>query len=430
MLYMHGEAAQRAPLSALLQALLLRVHTSLADRAALAVSALSRLAAHQRAGQLPLGRRGHSAPRHPPTVLHQQPQLAAQLALTPRAQAATAAAAHVVARQLGRLGYASEWKRRSNWRRRRRRRRRWWFLQPRQEVRHSQGGEAHRVLLDVRQVHLPPVCAVRRHAHVAHVQADRRRVHRAQGAHRASRQVAQEVLQRPGRPGQRGRAQHRRREARQRGARARDTQRGRAHDRPSRQSAQEQGLVTDESPQQSEPGERDGGGDDARGGARAAHQDQERADRDEWRARAKVREAADREPPAAHAHADDERRVGRRRRRRRHQHGQRLRQRDRAALRLEHVHARRLLAAAAQGGAHLLAAAQRQRPQLAPQGLPGRQRSGAWQLHQRLSRAQRWCLRDLKVTPRSDFEKAIKNAHFVNVGVSFFVVSDTSIEWR
>ena len=64
LLHLHGEAAERAPLPALLQALLLPLHPEVADGAAVAVPPLQGVAAHSRAGQLPLGGGGHAAAGH------------------------------------------------------------------------------------------------------------------------------------------------------------------------------------------------------------------------------------------------------------------------------------------------------------------------------------------------------------------------------
>lgn len=63
MLHLHGEAARRPPLPALLQAVLLRVHSAVADGTALAMPPLSGLAPPARARQLPLGGGGHAAAR-------------------------------------------------------------------------------------------------------------------------------------------------------------------------------------------------------------------------------------------------------------------------------------------------------------------------------------------------------------------------------
>lgn len=64
MFHLHGEAAGRTPVSALLQAMLLPVHPAVADGAAAAVPALPRQPSPTRAGQLPMGRGGHAAARH------------------------------------------------------------------------------------------------------------------------------------------------------------------------------------------------------------------------------------------------------------------------------------------------------------------------------------------------------------------------------
>lgn len=63
MLHLYGEAGGCASVSALLEVMLLCVRTTLADGAAVAVSALPSLAAPARAGQLPLGRGGDAADR-------------------------------------------------------------------------------------------------------------------------------------------------------------------------------------------------------------------------------------------------------------------------------------------------------------------------------------------------------------------------------
>ena len=55
MLYLHGKAKQRTLMPALLEALLFRMHISLANRAAQSVSALSRATSTKRISQLPLG---------------------------------------------------------------------------------------------------------------------------------------------------------------------------------------------------------------------------------------------------------------------------------------------------------------------------------------------------------------------------------------
>lgn len=62
-------------------------------------------------------------------------------------------------------------------------------------------------------------------------------------------------------------------------------------------------------------------------------------------------------------------------------------QRNRAELRQQHVPADELHAAAARGGAGVLGAAARERPVLAAQGVPGRERRRARQLPLRVPRA-------------------------------------------
>lgn len=61
LLHLYGEAGGCPPLSALFEAVLLRLCAAVADRAALPVPALPCGASLARAGQLPLGRGGHTA---------------------------------------------------------------------------------------------------------------------------------------------------------------------------------------------------------------------------------------------------------------------------------------------------------------------------------------------------------------------------------
>jgi hypothetical protein len=65
LLHLHGEIAGRAPVSALLQAVLLPVHSQVAHGDQVAVSALQGFAAPARAGQLPVGGGCHPAARQP-----------------------------------------------------------------------------------------------------------------------------------------------------------------------------------------------------------------------------------------------------------------------------------------------------------------------------------------------------------------------------
>lgn len=55
MLHLYGKIARRAPVSSLLETMLLRLHPTLVDRAAIAVSALPGIPASSRAGELPVG---------------------------------------------------------------------------------------------------------------------------------------------------------------------------------------------------------------------------------------------------------------------------------------------------------------------------------------------------------------------------------------
>lgn len=61
LLHLYGEVGGCPPLSTLLEAVLLRLRAPVADRAAVPVPALPRGASPARAGQLPLGRGGHTA---------------------------------------------------------------------------------------------------------------------------------------------------------------------------------------------------------------------------------------------------------------------------------------------------------------------------------------------------------------------------------
>lgn len=63
LLHLYGKAGGRPPLSALLETMLLRLRAAVVDGAAISVPALPRFASPSRAGQLPLGRGGHSADR-------------------------------------------------------------------------------------------------------------------------------------------------------------------------------------------------------------------------------------------------------------------------------------------------------------------------------------------------------------------------------
>ena len=55
MLHLHGEAAERSPVSPLLQVVLLPLHQAVDDGAAVAVPALQGVVAHTRIGQLQMG---------------------------------------------------------------------------------------------------------------------------------------------------------------------------------------------------------------------------------------------------------------------------------------------------------------------------------------------------------------------------------------
>lgn len=61
LLHLYGEAGGRSPLSTLLETMLLRLRAAVVDGAAIPVPALPRVASPARAGQLPLGRGGHTA---------------------------------------------------------------------------------------------------------------------------------------------------------------------------------------------------------------------------------------------------------------------------------------------------------------------------------------------------------------------------------
>lgn len=72
MLHMHGKVKKRPTVSALLEAVLFRVHIAMAHRTAQSVSALSRASPHHRARQLPLGRGDHAKARYAAAMQQQQ----------------------------------------------------------------------------------------------------------------------------------------------------------------------------------------------------------------------------------------------------------------------------------------------------------------------------------------------------------------------
>lgn len=64
MLYLYGEATKRTPVPSLLQALLLHVYQTVADRAEVSVPALQGQSSYSRASELQVGGGGDAAAGH------------------------------------------------------------------------------------------------------------------------------------------------------------------------------------------------------------------------------------------------------------------------------------------------------------------------------------------------------------------------------
>ena len=250
----------------------------------------------------------------------------------------------------------------------------------------------------MQKVHMPPMCALCRRTRVARLQAHGRGVRVPQGADPGADQDAEAAPRRAGEPRAGGGAQHRERQGRQGRAGARDPQRRRAHGEPPGEPAQEQDTHADESAQQAQPGDRNHGGDDA--GGRTRHQDQ-------MQERAHHQTVGDNQPVSEdyHQEADGQfcdRLVRLKQQQCKHAERrllelQRLYKRDRAAVRLEHIHHTWIQSVAEQGGPDLFARVECERFELATQGVPGRQRGRARQLSECVPRVECRPHRDLKV---------------------------------